>query len=170
MLSHFIHVWLFPTLRSVVCHASLFMGFSRQESWSGLPCLPPGDLPDPGIESTSPALQTESLSTQPPRKPLVIQWCPTLCNPINCSPPGSSVPEILEARILEWVAFPFSRGSSQPRIEHRSPTLQVDSLPAEPPGSPRILEWVAYPYSSRSSQPRNWTRVSCQTLKRFTKV
>ena len=50
---------------------------------------------------------------------------------------------ILQAKILEWVAFPFSRGSSQPR----SPTLQADYLPAEPQGSPRILEWVAYPFS-----------------------
>ena len=41
--------------------------------------------------------------------------CPTLCNPMDCSPPGSSVPEILQARILEWVAMPFSRGSSRPR-------------------------------------------------------
>jgi len=39
---------------------------------------------------------------------------------------------ILQARILEWVAIPFSRGSSQPRIEPQSPTLQADSLPAEP--------------------------------------
>ena len=44
---------------------------------------------------------------------------------------------ILQARILEWVAFPFSRGSSNPGIERRSPTLQVDSLPAEPPGKPK---------------------------------
>ena len=44
---------------------------------------------------------------------------------------------ILQARILEWVAFPFSRGSSQPRIEPRSPTLQAASLPAEPPGKPK---------------------------------
>ena len=44
---------------------------------------------------------------------------------------------ILQARILEWVAFPFSRGSSNPGIEPRSPTLQVDSLPAEPPGKPK---------------------------------
>ena len=44
------------------------------------------------------------------------------------------VHEILQARILEWVAFPFSRGSSQPGIESRSPTLQADSLPAEPQG------------------------------------
>ena len=44
---------------------------------------------------------------------------------------------ILQARILEWVAFPFSRGSSSPGIEPRSPTLQVDSLPAEPQGKPK---------------------------------
>ena len=43
---------------------------------------------------------------------------------------------ILQARILEWVAFPFSRESSQPRIKSRSPTLQVDSLPSEPQGKP----------------------------------
>ena len=46
---------------------------------------------------------------------LVTQSCPTLCNPIGCSPPDSSVRGILQARILEWVAIPFSRGSSQPR-------------------------------------------------------
>ena len=42
----------------------------------------------------------------------VAQWCPTLCNHIDCSPPGSSVCGILQARILEWVAISFSRGSS----------------------------------------------------------
>ena len=45
----------------------------------------------------------------------VAQSCPTLCNHMGCSPPGSSVHGILQVRILEWVAFPFSRGSSQPR-------------------------------------------------------
>ena len=78
----------------------------------------------------------------------VAQSCPTLCDPMDYTVHG-----ILQARILEWVAFPFSR-SSQPRIEPRSPALQADSLPAEPPGSPRILEWVAYPFSSGSSWPR----------------
>ena len=43
------------------------------------------------------------------------QSCPTLCNLMDCSPPGSSVHGILQARILEWVAISFSRGSSQPR-------------------------------------------------------
>ena len=45
----------------------------------------------------------------------VAQSCPTLCNPVDCSPPGPSVHEVLQARILEWVAIPFSRGSSQLR-------------------------------------------------------
>ena len=46
---------------------------------------------------------------------LVAHLCPTLCDPMHCSPPGSSVHGILQARILEQVAMPFSRGSSQPR-------------------------------------------------------
>ena len=46
---------------------------------------------------------------------LVAQSCPTLCDPIDCSPPSSSVHGILQARILEWVAMPSSRGSSEPR-------------------------------------------------------
>ena len=45
------------------------MGFSRQGYWSGLPCPPPGDLPNPGIEPRSPALQVDSLLSEPPRKP-----------------------------------------------------------------------------------------------------
>ena len=51
---------------------------------------------------------------------------------------------ILRARILEWVAFPFSRGSN-PGIEPRSPTLQADSLPAEPQGKSCILNWIVLP-------------------------
>ena len=46
---------------------------------------------------------------------LVTQSCPTLCGPMDCSPPGSSVHRILQARIVEWVAMPVSRESSQPR-------------------------------------------------------
>ena len=45
----------------------------------------------------------------------VAQLCPTLCDPKNCSPPGSSVHRIFQARVLEWVAISFSRASSQPR-------------------------------------------------------
>ena len=43
---------------------------------------------------------------------LVAQWCPTLCNPMDCSPPGSSVHGILQVRILEWIAILFCRGFS----------------------------------------------------------
>ena len=50
---------------------------------------------------------------------LVAQSCPTLCDPMDYSPPGSSVHRILQARILEWFAIPFSRGSSQPRDWNR---------------------------------------------------
>ena len=56
----------------------------------------------------------------------VAQSSPTLCDSMDYAVCG-----ILQARILEWVAVSFSRGSSQPGIEPRSPTLQVDSLPAE---------------------------------------
>ena len=62
---------------------------------------------------------------------LVAHHIPTLCNPMNCSQSASSVHGILMERILEWVAIPFSRGSSQP---HASPAFQADSLLSEPPG------------------------------------
>ena len=70
----------------------------------------------------------------------VAKLCPTLCDPMDCSPPGSSVHEILQARILEWVAIPSSRESSWPRDQTRSPPLQADSLPFEPLRKP-IWSW-----------------------------
>ena len=169
VLSHFSHVQLFATPWTVAHQAPPSMGFSRQEYWSGLPCPPSGDLPDPGIKPaffTSPALAggffttsatweahyftTISLKTNPsqyfrlhfisPERQrhkvreirtshlLVIyllsvcillflkdaaaakslQSCPTLCDPIDGSPPGSPVPGILQARTLEWVSISFS--------------------------------------------------------------
>ena len=87
MLSCFSRVRFFGTLWTVAHQAPLSMEFSRQEFWSGLPCPPPGDLPNPGIESRSPPLQVDSLLFEPPGKP----------------------------RILERVAHPFSRESSWPR-------------------------------------------------------
>ena len=102
----------------------LSMGAPRQEYWSGLPFPPPGDLPDPGIDSKSPMPPVLAgilySATREVLKPSCLhtkslQSCTTLCNSINCSPPGSSVHGILQARILEWVAVPSSTGSSQPR-------------------------------------------------------
>ena len=63
---------------------------------------------------------------------------------MDCRPPGSSVHGILQARILEWVAIPFSRGSSQPGIELASPTLQADSLLSEPPGKPSMVNYTDF--------------------------
>ena len=57
-----------------------------------------------------------------------------LCDPMDCSPPGSSVHGILQARILEWVAMPSFRAYSQPRDRIQVSVLQADSLLSEPPG------------------------------------
>ena len=54
------------------CPPPLSMGFSRQEYWSGLPCPPPGDLPNPGIEPRSPAMQADSFPSEPPGKPFML--------------------------------------------------------------------------------------------------
>ena len=64
----------------------------------------------------------------------VAQLCPSFCKPVDCSPPGSSIHGLLQARILEWVAISFSRESSQPGIEPTSPAMQADALTSEPLG------------------------------------
>ena len=71
-------------------------------------------------------------------KVLVAQSCPTLCNPMDCSLLGSSVHRILQARILEWLAIPFSRDLPDTGIELRSPALQADSLPLSHWESPSL--------------------------------
>ena len=132
------------------------MGFPRQEYCGGLLFPSLGDLPNPGIESSSPCTTGRFFTTQPLGKPhltcmvdiillaqfaksfanfigtnwivtllprlirkwkkvLVAQSCWTLCDPKDGSPPGSSVHGIVQARILEWITIPVSRGSSQPR-------------------------------------------------------
>ena len=67
---------------------------------------------------------------------LATQSCPTLSDYTDCSPPGSSVHGIRQVRILEWVAIPFSRGSSWPREWTWVSALQADSSPSETPGKP----------------------------------
>ena len=123
------------------------------------------------------------------------QWCLTLCDPMDCSPPGSSVHGILQARILEWV---FLQGilPMQGSKQHLLYPLhwQAGSLLLTPPGKPhwkwkslsriwslwppwsvvrgilqaRILGSVAFPFSRESSQLRNWTQVSCIAGRFFT--
>ena len=65
-----------------------------------------------------------------------LQSCLTLCDPMDCSPPGSSVPGIFQARILGWVAMPSSRGSSQPRDRTCSSCIAGGFLTTEPLGKP----------------------------------
>ena len=163
-----------------------------QEYWSGLPCPPPGDLPNPGMEPRSPVLQADSLLTKPLGSPRILGWvtypfsrgsswprslyqlsfqgspkgapaaaakslqlCPTLCNPIDSSPPDSSVPGILQARILEWVAISFSNACMHAKSPQSCPTLCYP-MNSSPPGSSahrilqgRILEWIASSFSKR---------------------
>ena len=84
LLSHFNRVRLCATPKTAAHQAPPSLGFSRQEHWSGLP------FPSPKHESEK------------------WKWSPTLCNPMDCSLPGSSVHGIFQARVLEWGAIAFS--------------------------------------------------------------
>ena len=125
---------------------------------------------------------------------LVTQSCLTLCDPMDCSLPSSSIHGTFQARVLEWVAIAFSiaftsnlyksvgqyqynfimkrslpnssifGGLKVKENESHSVSLGLFAIPR----SPRILEWVAYPFSSGSSQSRNQTGVSCNAGGLFT--
>ena len=69
---------------------------------------------------------------------LVTQSCPTLCDPMDCSPSSSSVHGILQARILEEAAIPFSRDLPNPGVKLGLSVLQADTLVSEPPGKPPL--------------------------------
>ena len=78
---------------------------------------------------------------------LVAKSCPTLCDPTDCSPPGSSIHGILQVRILEWVAISSSRGSSRPRDQTRVSCISCTVgrfCNAEPPGKPQISHGIIY--------------------------
>jgi len=98
------------------------------------------------------------------REVKVAQSCPTLCDPMDYTVHG-----ILQARILGWAAFPFSRGSSQLRdrtqVSHIAGRFFYQLSQKE---NPRIIEWVAYPFSRGSSGPRKRTQVSCIAGRFFT--
>ena len=101
-----------------------------------------------GIKAAPPTLEGEVLTTELPEVK-VAQLCPTLCDPMNCNLPDSSVHGILQARILEWVAIPFSKGSFQPRgwtqvtrVESRFFTIWATGMPLKLPGrSPNSNIW-----------------------------
>jgi len=91
-------VHLFATPWTIAYQAPPSMGFSRQEYWSGLPFLLQGIFQTQGSHLGLPHYAAAK----------ALQSCPTLCNPIGGSPPGSILPGILQARTLEWVAISFS--------------------------------------------------------------
>ena len=136
---------------TVVHQALLSMGILQARILEWVAVSSSRGSSNPGIEPWSPALQANSLLSEPaekckgclhpPNKPSscdhVLSHVQLFCNFMDCSLPGSSVHGILQVIILEWVAMPSSRGSSNPGIEPRSPAVQVDSLPTEPPGKPQ---------------------------------
>ena len=102
-------VWFFATLWTVACQASLSMGFSKQEYWSGLPCPPAGDLPDPEIEPASPATSTsqaDSLPLRPQGNPSQKYSCP---NPWNLWTLHSNrdFANVIKLRIFRWGDYPW---------------------------------------------------------------
>ena len=107
---------------TVVCQAPLSVELSRQEYWSGWPFPFSRGSSWPRGQTWGSCIQAESLPSKPLGKRIVYQYqfwvvyvkvvqsCPILCNPMD-----DTIAGILQTRIREWVAFPFSRGSCQPR-------------------------------------------------------
>ena len=99
----------------------------------------PGSLEAKTLHTPNAGDLAWSLVREVKSESVVAQSCLALCNPMGWSLLGSSVHGILQARILEWVAIPFSRVSPQPSNQPRSPTLQTDSLLSEPPGKSLLV-------------------------------
>ena len=129
ILNAFLHekkkiVWVFLSQHRITLLLPLSLSFSclltihSYQQW-----------PEERVQSVKPAAKS-------------LQLCPTLCNPKDCSPPGSYVQEILQARILEWVAMPCSRGSSLPRDWTQVSCIAGRFFTAEPPGKPINLFYV----------------------------
>ena len=159
-------VCLFSTPWTVAHQPPLSVGLSQQEYWSLLPFPSLGDLPDPRIEPTSPALQTDSLLLSHQESHNIVycilytqysmcicsmcafahllESCLTLCDPMDCSPPGSSVHGILQAGILQWVAMPSSRGSSHPRDRKYTSGIAGKFFTAETQGKPQYVVSVQF--------------------------
>ena len=113
MQSHFSCVRFFAVLWTAVRQASLSMGFSRQEYWSGLPGPPPEDLPNPGIEPRSPALQVDSLPAESQEKPKNI-GVGSLSLPQQIFPSQESNQGLLHCR---WIFYQLSYQESPSQLK-----------------------------------------------------
>ena len=138
MLSSYIHVRLFATLWTITHQAPLSMGFSRQEYWSQLPCPPPGDLPDPGVEPTSlmsPVLAGGYFTTSATWEALNSLILPLkkknpefLCNVIQ------SMPFLCWKAFIKFIPLELVKGlnpsslSSSPLPQPPTPTPILDNL------------------------------------------
>ena len=146
------------------------MALLRREYWSALPFPPPGDLPASEAKPASPAsspLAGRFFITEPPAKsstPLItaaaksLQSRPTLSNPIDGSPPGSSVPGILQARTLSGLPFPSPMHACMHAKSLQSCPTLCDPIDGSPPGSSvhgifqaRTLEWGTTAFSKTFS-------------------
>ena len=99
---------------------------------------------------------------------LVAQLCPTLCNPMDYSPPGSPINGDFPARILEWVAMPSSRGSSQPRKRAGVSCIAGGFFAILATREAQEYWSGSYPFSRGASWPRKWTMVPCIAGRFFT--
>ena len=143
------------------------MEFSRQEHWSGQPFPSPGDLPDPGIEPGSPALQADSLLSEPSGNQSESESCSVVSNSLQphvLYSPWNSPGQTTGVGSLSLLQGIFPNQGSNPGLPHCMRILYQLSHK----GSPRILAWVACPFFRGFSWPRNRTRVSCTSGGFFT--
>ena len=140
-------VWIFATPWTVACQAPLPMKFSRQElEWVAISYPRESSWPRDRIHVSyisciGRCFLYHCIMKVHEWKLLSSVWLFTLCDLKDCILSGSSAHRILQARILEWVPVPFTRGSTQPRIKPRSLTLQADFLWPAPPGKPQKCIW-----------------------------
>ena len=119
-------------------HSSIFLCFPKPPNAPSQGMSP--DWSKPTLASCFPLrmIDLEVWACDLMHRAKLLQSCTILCDPVDCSPPGSSVHGILQARILEWVAMPSSRGPSQPRnrigVSYFYLHWQAGSLPLAPPG------------------------------------
>ena len=142
VLNHFSCVRLSSIPWTVAHLAPLSIGFSRQEYWSGLPSPPPRDLPNPGIEPRSPALQVDSLPSEPPGKPKNI-GVSSLSLLQGICPTQKSNQSVLHCRqILYQLSYlggsniflreetsPFNPAVCSQQIQSDNPVIKICSLP-----------------------------------------
>ena len=150
-VSHLVVPKFFVTPWTVVHQAPLSMELSRQEYWSGLPYPSPGHSPNPGIEPVSPALQADSLWSEPPGEPNIFIYthmyiyiysyiCACMCSVASVMSdslrPRQAPHSMGFSRQKDWRGLSWPPPGDLPDLGIKpasSPALQVDSLPTEPP-------------------------------------